>query len=278
MAEEMNGRGAMELAVPFYRQALALLMAERQQRQAPLAAEQLHGLLEAAQHWEQGQTTPAAGHDLETTIRELSEELSSDTAEQVLAGLAALETEHGALPASGLDLRGKACIVLGQLAAATAAFAAACEADPSRVESHVNHGGALLAVGQTSDALLLLRQTYQLQQGQVSGPVQIALLRNLAAAEALEGRLAAVLGLQRQWFALEPNGQAPQQWLHWALEGLRPEQDAEAREAALALLQDLHQSFPDERSVSEALAAALEADGRYREASLLYRSLLRPSW
>ena len=31
MAEELNGRGSMELAVPFYRQTIALLLAERSQ-------------------------------------------------------------------------------------------------------------------------------------------------------------------------------------------------------------------------------------------------------
>ena len=44
----------------------------------------------------------------------------------------------------------------------------------------------------------------------------------------------------------------------------------------LALLQDLHRLKPEERSVKEALADALESEGEYRQAALLYRDLLRP--
>jgi hypothetical protein len=44
----------------------------------------------------------------------------------------------------------------------------------------------------------------------------------------------------------------------------------------LQLLQCLHQCRPGERPVMQALADALEARGEYRQASLLYRDLLRP--
>ncbi len=67
IAETMNTRGAMELAVPFYRQAVALLLCERDtlRQQLPegqsepankaLSIDELHGLLEAAQAWERQQ-------------------------------------------------------------------------------------------------------------------------------------------------------------------------------------------------------------------------------
>ena len=61
MAETMNTRGAMEMAVPFYRQAIALLLAEREALQQKLGGadaqpvaealplNELQGLLEAAE-------------------------------------------------------------------------------------------------------------------------------------------------------------------------------------------------------------------------------------
>ena len=122
LAESMNQRGAMELAVPFYRQAVALLLAERESLQQQLQGgattpalggsadlEALHGLLEASEvltdkpvaaepavqpvepSASPASASPSVDQDqLETQIAELSDELSAKTALQVMAGLKAL--------------------------------------------------------------------------------------------------------------------------------------------------------------------------------------------
>jgi Tfp pilus assembly protein PilF len=301
MAEEMNSRGAMELAVPFYRQALALLLAEREQLRAQLPEapeprpqalplDQLHGLLEAAQSWDQQQ--PAAGShgtagraqppappnpaELEAALAELQDDLSAASAHQVLAALEELEADHGTLPADGHGLRGKALLLGGQAQGAVKSFEQACQADPGRVDLQINHGGALLAADQAAAAQQALRQVYQQHYQQLEGSTKTALLRNLATAEARCGELATALHLRRQWLALDPQAEASERWLQWAQQGLADGQSEAAGQAALQLLQCLHQCRPGERPVMQALADALEARGDYRQASLLYRDLLRP--
>jgi hypothetical protein len=302
MAEEMNSRGAMELAVPFYRQALALLLAEREQLRArlpeapeprpqALPLDQLHGLLEAAQSWDQQQPTTAGSHgtadraqppaspdpaELEASLAELQDDLSAASAHQVLAALEELEADNGALPADGHGLRGKALLLGGQAQQAVRSFEQACQADPGRVDLQINHGGALLAADQAAAAQQALRQVYQQHYQQLEGSTKTALLRNLATAEARCGELATALHLRRQWLVLDPHAEATERWLQWAQQGLADGQGDAAGQASLQLLQCLHQCRPGERPVMQALADALEARGEYRQASLLYRDLLRP--
>ena len=68
-----------------------------------------------------------------------------------------------------------------------------------------------------------------------------------------------------------------QRWLSWAQQGLEDsDKTSPVRQAALALLTALQQAVPEERSLVQVLADALEDQGDYREAALLYRQLLRP--
>ena len=134
MAETMNTRGAMEMAVPCDRQAITLLLAERASLQQklggasaqPVAQElpldELHGLLEAAKALGQSasmpaptatdvraQAAPAAAmapgpsitrESIEAQIAELATELGKENALQVIAGLKALaDAAGGQLPA-----------------------------------------------------------------------------------------------------------------------------------------------------------------------------------
>ena len=273
MAEEMNSRGAMELAVPFYRQALTLLMVERKQKQQQLPADQLHGLLAAAEHWEQ---QPLHELDIEQSIAELTEDLNAASAQQVLAALKELENQKGLLPSNGYALRGNACILLGNSEAAVEAFQSGCRAEPTRLDLHINHGGALLAAGETKAALSVLRGVYKNQLDLLASNEKNALLRNLAAAEAKEGDLATALSLRLEWLNENPNGQPIERWLQWVQQGLAEQQPVATHDQALQLLKRLHELHPAERLVTEALAEALENSGLYQEASLLYRTLLRP--
>ena len=273
MAEEMNSRGAMELAVPFYRQALTLLMAERKQQQQKLPADQLHGLLAAAEHWQQ---QPVPVLDIEQSIAELTEDLNQASAQQVLAALEELENKKGLLPSNGYALRGNACILLGNPEAAVQAFQSGCKAEPTRLDLHINHGGALLASGETEAALSVLRSVYKNQLDLLASNEKTALLRNLAAAEAKEGDFATALALRMEWLNENPNGQPIERWLNWVQQGLAEQQPVATQDQALQLLKRLHELHPDERLVTEALAESLENSGLYQEASLLYRTLLRP--
>ena len=273
MAEEMNSRGAMELAVPFYRQALTLLMAERKQKQQQLPADQLHGLLAAAEHWEQ---QPLHELDIEQSIAELTEDLNAASAQQVLAALKELEDQKGLLPSNGYALRGNACILVGNSEAAVEAFQSGCRAEPTRLDLHINHGGALLAAGETTAALSVLRGVYKNQLDLLASNEKNALLRNLAAAEAKEGDLATALSLRIEWLNENPNGQPIERWLQWVQQGLAEQQPVATHDQAMQLLERLHELHPAERLVTEALAEALENSGLYQEASLLYRTLLRP--
>ena len=107
-------------------------------------------------------------------------------------------------------------------------------------------------------------------------PLREPLLRNLASAEQQAGRCSAALERRRELLALNPEAVPLQRWLAWAGLGLAADADAASQREALMFLEDLLRHWPDERSIKEVLAQALEARGDYRRAALLYRDLLRP--
>lgn len=300
MAETMNTRGAMEMAVPFYRQAIALLLAERQTLQQklgggdaqPVAEElplqELQGLLEAAEALGKpvvddpmaadAHAAEPAEPPLEDQIAELASELGADNASQVMVGLKALaERAGGSLPVSGLALLGKTQMMLGQSADGLQSFEAALAAAPEAIDLQINTGAARLAVGDVEGALALLRAVWQLGLESLEPAHQQALLRNLSAAEARAGHGAAALQLRLKWFQRDAQAVPLQRWLEWAQQGLNGSaKGSPLRDAALALLQALHQASPADRTLLQLLADALEDQGDYRDAALLYRQLLRP--
>ena len=319
MAETMNTRGAMEMAVPFYRQAIALLLAERETLQQtlggvdaqPLAEaptlNELQGLLEAAEALgkpavedpmvagepaaEPEEPTledpmvagePAAEPEeptLEDQIAELASELGADNAMQVMAGLKALaERAGGSLPARGLELLGKTQMLLGQSADGLQSFEAALTAAPGEIDLQINTGAARLSTGDVEGALVLLRGVWQQGMDGLEPAHQKALLRNLSAAEAKAGHVAAAMQLRLKWFQRDSKAVPLQRWLNWVQQGLNgTEKLSPLRDAALALLQALQQAFPTDRTILQLLADSLEDQGDYRDAALLYRQLLRPT-
>ena len=308
MGETMNTRGAMELAVPFYRQAIALLLAERDSLReqitgvpctapANLPIDDLHGLLEAAKELEKVQTPSkkksVAGTknnsaenkshqprgnlpSLENKIKELSEELNPATAKQILAGLNVLADEQGNLPASGMMLKGKAQMLQGERKLALTSFEQALAMDPEKAEIRINAGAARLTNGDGQGALKLLRKIYSEGINSLEVSIQKAVLRNLASAESKAGDPAVALRLRRQWMRLDSNSLPLDRWLRWAKTGLEKPVNNPERSEAVALLKELLKNSPDEVKVLEPLAIALEEQGEFREASLLYRKLLRP--
>ena len=301
MAETMNTRGAMEMAVPFYRQAIALLLAERETLQQKLGGgdaqpvaealplDELQGLLEAAEALGKpavddpmAADAPAAEPEeppLEDQIAELASELGADNARQVMAGLKALaERAGGSLPASGLALLGKTQMLLGQSADGLQSFEAALAAAPGEIDLQINAGAARLSTGDVEGALVLLRGVWQQGMDGLAPAHQQALLRNLSAAEAQAGHGAAALQLRLKWFQRDAQAVPLQRWLDWVQQGLKgTEKGSPLRDAALALLQGLQQAFPTDRNLLQLLADSLEDQGDYRDAALLYRQLLRPN-
>ena len=299
MAESMNQRGAMELAVPFYRQAVALLLAERQSLRQQLQGgavapslqgstdlDALHGLLEAAEVLTEKPNSGAAGAappagaetaQLEAQIAELSSELSAKTARQVMAGLKALaDRAKGQLPASGLELLGKTQMLLGQPADGLKSFEAALAKDGQSLDLQINVGAARLTAGDVDGALKLLRGVWKAGLNQLEAGKCSALFRNLSSAEAKGGRPLVALQLRRKWVAQFPDAVPVKRALQWASHALKAENaDAAIQGEALQLLKDLKAVHPNNKEVIQALADALEAAGEYREAALLYRELLR---
>ena len=293
LAETMNARGAIELAVPFYRQALALLLQERdqlnqlipeeqQQQLKGTREEEIQGLIQEAAVLGEGglESTPSlqepSPSDLEERIAELAEELDAKTAEQVLVGLQALESDSDQLPASGRSLEGKALLLLGRADPSLASFEAAWRLDADAPEHAINLAAAYLTKGRAREAAALLQPLHQRGLAVLETKHRSALLRNFATAASKLEQFHLALQLRRQWLSLDPQAVPLERWLHWARLGCEQETGQPCRREALALLQDLHRIAPSERSVKEALAEALEAEGKYRQAALLYRDLLRP--
>ena len=309
LAESMNQRGAMELAVPFYRQAVALLLAERESLQQQLqggavspalkgSADQdaLHGLLEAADvltdkpvaaepavqpvepSASPAPASPSVDQDqLEAQIAELSDELSAKTALQVMAGLKALADQtKGQLPASGLALLGKTQMVLGKPADSLKSFEAALVKDPQSLDLQINVGAAHLANQNVDAALEFLRGVWTAGLDQIDEKSRSALFRNLSSAEGKAGRPLVSLQLHRSWLAQLPDSVPIERALKCATQGLKlGENDGLIQKEALQLLRELRAVHPSESRIIQALADGLESVGDYKEAALLYRELLK---
>jgi tetratricopeptide (TPR) repeat protein len=124
---------------------------------------------------------------------------------------------------------------------------------------------------------VLLRGVYKAGIETLTPKILSALFRNLSAAEARSDQLAEALRLRLEWFKAAPQSVSLNRWLKWAKEGLAKSSQGEPlRSQALDLLKALQEQHPQERELMQCLADALEDQGDYREASLLYRQLLRP--
>jgi hypothetical protein len=104
-----------------------------------------------------------------------------------------------------------------------------------------------------------------------------ALFRNLSAAEARANQFDEALKLRLQWFQTAPESVSVDRWLKWTKEGFaKSTKGSPGHNFALELLKALQVKYPQDRSLTQALADAFEAQGDYRGAALLYRELLRP--
>ena len=236
LAETMNARGAMELAVPFYRQAIALLLFERDRLRQQLSIGQfdsddnafqidkLQGLLDIEQVREEREVceissqgnfenknisasmkienTDAMGFfvssRLDSRIIELAEELTIESAQQVLVGLLELEQVVGELPSGGHNLRGKALMLQGEQDSAMSSFESAMALAPHHAGIRINTGAARLANGDLTGALSLLREVHGEGLELLNQATGNALLRNLSHAESQAGNPLKAICIRRE--------------------------------------------------------------------------------
>ena len=279
MAEELNGRGAMELAVPFYRQTIALLLAEREQLRA-LAGEQPPAALQSSADVD-GVMAAAASVDsgwpeaeLLRQLSALEEELSEHNLQEVAAALEVLEEQWGQPHAQPLALRAKLHLLAGAVQDARACFEQALELDQTCVRLRLNTGAARLADGDAEAALELLRPMVEELEVLEARDAVGSFWNNLVRAElAADQADQAAVALQ-QWLVHAPHTLDLEAWIEQA----RALDQAGKSQAALLLLQALAErgSAEQRRAVLPQLAEQLEAAGAFREAALLYRELLRP--
>lgn len=271
MAEELNGRGAMELAVPFYRQTIALLLAERDQLRA---SADVKGVLAAAAqlHQEPGRLD---ADELSRRVGALEEELCAGNAQEVAAALEALEERWPEPHAQLLGLRAKLQLLAGDLAEARRCFETALELDPDCLRLRMNTGAARLATGAVGAALDLLRPLAQERDALEAEGAEGSLWNNLAQAELQAGEVERALACLTELLAHDPALVDPDLWTEQGCSWLQSGEIAAAEQLVSLLrpvLPDAHRA-----RLLPALADALEAQGAYRQAALLYRELLRPS-
>ena len=185
-------------------------------------------------------------------------------------------SESDQLPASGRSLEGKALLLLGRADPSLASFEAAWRLDADSPDHAINLAAAYLTKGRAREAAALLQPLHQRGLAVLETKQRSALLRNFATAASQLNQFHLALQLRSQWLQLDPLAVPLKRWLHWARLGFEKQLGKPCRLESLALLQDLHRLKPEERLVKEALAEALESEGDYRQAALLYRDLLRP--
>ena len=284
MAEELNGRGSMELAVPFYRQAIALLLTEREQvrrevgrtagfddgaaANPPVGAisAAVHGVLQAAA----SAAMPAV--ELERQLAAIQDSLTPNNLLEAAAALEDLEHRWGQPHAGILALAARLALLEGDLDQAHRYYEQALELQPRDVRLRINTGAARLAMDDPAGAAELLRPLAADADALTDRDQGRAFWKNLAKAEHELGQPTAAVQALLQLLELAPEAFDLEPWLE-ASRGWMANGDAES---ALELLEALRQLLDEPATVLPLLAEALEGLGRYREAALVYRDLLRP--
>jgi tetratricopeptide (TPR) repeat protein len=281
MAEELNGRGSMELAVPFYRQTIALLLAEREQLRAligqkhvPLeSSADVEGVMAAAFQVETGQEALT----LEEMLRQLTsleEELTLESHQEVLAALHALQQQWGAPHAQLLGLEAKIKLILEDFESAKDLFEQALSLDPACVRLRFNTGSARFVCGDSELALKLLRPLLKEQKALAHIDALSSFWNNLIQAELTVGELQRAISGLCCWLDQCGSAVDPQPWREIAQQLLASD-DHDSAQLLLHTFAE-HGSHDQRRAVLPDLAELLERNGEFRQAALLYRELLRP--
>jgi tetratricopeptide (TPR) repeat protein len=272
IAEDLNGRGALDLAVPFYRQTIALLLAQAQQAEAATADPAAVAEVLTVSQGREAAPTPPDAADLDPHLQALEQDLTVANATTVQALLQELQGQHDQPSAQLLGLLAKTHLLQAKLEAALACFHQALELAPADPNLLVNTGAARLACGDCSGALSLLRPLAAQRHTLEDPRLLKALLRNLALAELEAGRVAQAALLRAELAGLAPDELPLEDWL----EDVRQWLETGCRQEAKSLLVALRAVHPRQPAVLELLAHTYEALGDFRDAALVYRDLLRP--
>ncbi|MEI8250457.1 MAG: tetratricopeptide repeat protein [Synechococcus sp. ELA057] len=283
-AEDLIGRGAPELAAPFYRQAYVLLGASRGGKTGPVAAPSVEDWssmtsvidLDAPPSLEEvsaspgardGETADPGGADAVQRILQLEAQLSRDTADAVAQE--ALRLSQQGLQHPELDhLLGLVHVLKGESGPAAERFRMAIAQDPGRYRSLVNLAGLLVGEGRLEEAQALLHKA--LEQVNPDSEHAVPALTNLSLVHQAAGRPMEEAQLVLRIHRLKPGHLRPERLLHAA--GVLEEMAEEP--AAIELLQWLDDHGGD-AAVWQPLATLLERRGDYQAAALVYRRLLQ---
>lgn len=263
--EELNLRGAPELAAAFYRQAYALLKASLE------ATPQSSGPFLAASTTspEPSQGFPLASPvavDPEKTLARLGRDLDVQTASATVKELTSLR-EQGFASAELHRLEGSAFLLLKDMEKAEDCFRDALSIDPDHYVSLVNLAGILLTKQDADEATGLLQRALQLVSNESSEAYPA--LGNLALAHEQLGRSMEAAEVILRMHRIRP-GQLPSYRL---LQAARTLEEMGEDPKAIELLSWLKDHAHDEE-VLRRLAELLERRGDYQEAALVYRELL----
>jgi Flp pilus assembly protein TadD len=276
IAEELNKRGALDLAVPFYRQTIALLLAEAS---PSLDADQAClAMLDAASQ-AAGPTTftaPTAKRlppELDQHLLALEQDLSAANALTVRKLLLDLNEQVGHTHPGLIALLAKTYVFEGDFEQSRVHFEQALALAPADPKLIMNTAAAFMACGDCQSALRLLRPLARQRQHITDSSIVRSLLSNLAIAELETGSVDAAASLRVELAGLDPDGLPLRDWLDDA----RRWSETGHRQAAKQLLMALRALYPSDRGVLELLGRLLEELGDFREAALIYRDLLRPS-
>jgi hypothetical protein len=285
MAEELNGRGSMELAVPFYRQTIALLLAEREQLRSlagldpatlPASAD-VDGVMAVAAALDHVLPLdhPFPEVELLRQLRALEEELSTQNRHEVAAALCVLEEQWGQPHPQLFALTAKLSLLEGELEQARSCFEQALSLEQGCVRLRLNTGAARLATGDVIAALEVLRPLTSELEALESLGGSSSFWNNLIRAELAADQPERAATALEQWLAYAPHTLDLEPWLEQA-EAL---QKTGKGQSALSLLRAIaeHGTPEQRRAVLPELANVFEGAGDFREAALLYRELLRPS-
>lgn len=282
LAEELNSKGSLELAVPFYRQTIALLLANRDQdltrnsllSQLQQASSDVDGVLTVAENLKP--SNPAISEsELLRQIAALEEELSLASCREISSALEELRELWGKPHAQLLGLMAKVQILDGELLAAREFFEQAYSLDPDCLKISMNTAASRLACGDPEAALVLLRPLISRIDELSSIGSTSSFWGNLAMAELEIGERQRALEALNHLLACGSEDVPFAFWLDqaesWKESGLNSDV-----QSLLELLKDHIGDLELSQRLLPLLAEVLELMGSYREAALVYRELLSP--
>lgn len=298
LAESLYEYGATDLALPFYRQALALAIKERNllrgftssqtfEKLDKYCKDELSTLLRLYHNLSDDADLKVnkleaeaqeSDNDIKERITEIESELTATNARQVITGLETLAEECPGVVNSAqfLSTKGRALMLIDEPSKALECFEYAKSIDPHEPRHNINYAGALLANARHREALEILREMHDLKIHNLTPLEERALTANLASAEHQEGNDLMALRLRHQWLLSSSSDLSAERWLEFCRPGLDQEEDKTLYTTSMQMLKDLQKLKPESREAKETLAYALEKEGELREAAILYRELLRP--